>query len=246
MMNIIRKIKKLFFLLPVSLYRKALFFGVAAAIEHEKLLKNKSYKTIVDIGANRGQFSLVARNTFKKAKIYAFDPLKTSKRIFNKIFYNHKNINFFNVAIGPSKEKRTIHISKKEDSSSILSIGKLQSDLFPGTEESHEATIKVDRLDSFINKSHIQSPALLKLDVQGFEFEALIGCKSLLNLFDEIYCECSFYELYTDQKLVFDIIELLSRSDFVLDGVYNTLYDKSGFAVQSDFLFKKMDSSITC
>ena len=35
--------QKLFFLLPVSLYRKALFFGVAAAIEHEKLLKNKKY-----------------------------------------------------------------------------------------------------------------------------------------------------------------------------------------------------------
>lgn len=243
MINIIRKIKKLFFLLPVSFYRKALFFGVAAAIEHEKLLKNKTYKTIVDIGANRGQFSLVARNTIKKAKIYAFDPLEISEKVFNKVFYNDKNINFFNVAIGPSPEKRTMHISKKDDSSSILSIGKLQSDLFPGTEESHEATINVDRLDSFINESHIESPALLKLDVQGFEYEALIGCKKILTLFDEIYCECSFYELYLGQKLANDIIELLSNNGFVLDGIYNTSYDKDGCAVQSDFLFKKRNGT---
>jgi FkbM family methyltransferase len=239
MLNIIRKIKKLFFLLPVNIYRRALFHGVAAAIEHEKLLKNKSYKTIVDIGANKGQFSLVARNIFNKAKIFSFDPLESSERIFNKVFSNDKNTNFFNVAIGPSQERRTIHISKKEDSSSILSIRKLQSDLFPGTEESHEATISVDRLDSFINGSQIESPALLKLDVQGFEFEALIGCKKLLNFFDEIYCECSFYELYKDQKLVSNIIELLSENDFILTGFYNTSYDENGFAIQSDFLFKK-------
>ena len=239
MMNIIRKIKKLFFLLPVSLYRKALFFGVAAAIEHEKLLKNKSYKTIVDIGANRGQFSLVARNTFKKAKIYAFDPLKTSKRIFNKIFYNHKNINFFNVAIGPSKEKRTIHISKKEDSSSILSIGKLQSDLFPGTEESHEATIKVDRLDSFINKSHIQSPALLKLDVQGFELQALRGCENFFEDIDYIYCECSFMSLYKNQSLVTDVVEFLISKDFKISGVFNMQSDSDGKNIQADFFFVK-------
>lgn len=242
MISIIRKIKKLFFILPVRLYRKAIFFGVAAAIEHEELLKNKSYKTIVDIGANKGQFSLVARNLFKSAKIFSFDPLESSENIFKKVFSNDKNTNFFNVAIGPSKERRTMHISKKDDSSSILSIRKLQSDLFPGTEESHKASIIVDRLDSFISGSQIESPALLKLDVQGFEFEALVGCKKLLNFFDEIYCECSFYELYKDQKLVSDIIELLSDNDFILTGFYNTSYDKNGFAIQSDFLFKKRKS----
>lgn len=246
MKNIVRKIKKLLLLLPKSLYRNALFHGVAGAIEHKKFLENKNFKTIVDIGANRGQFSLVARNTFEKAKIYSFDPLQTSGEVFKKVFLNDKNTFFYNFAIGPSQEERIIYISKKEDSSSLLPIEMLQSNLFPGTEESHQTKIKVDRLDSFINESHIEGPALLKLDVQGFEYEALIGCKKILTLFEEIYCECSFFELYKGQKLANDIIELLSKNGFILDGIYNTSYDKDGCAIQSDFSFKKRHGTIEC
>ena len=75
-------------------------------------------------------FSLVARNTFEKAKIYSFDPLQTSGEVFKKVFLNDKNTFFYNFAIGPSQEERIIYISKKEDSSSLLPIEMLQSNLF--------------------------------------------------------------------------------------------------------------------
>ena len=39
MKNIVRKIKKLLLLLPKSLYRNALFHGVAGAIEHKSFRK---------------------------------------------------------------------------------------------------------------------------------------------------------------------------------------------------------------
>ena len=92
-------------------------------------------------------------------------------------------------------------------------------------------------LEAFLKAEEISSPAMLKLDVQGFEHEALIGCESILPNFDSVYCECSFVELYSGQKLAFEVIDWLSARDFCLMGVFNPAYDRHGRAIQADFLF---------
>ena len=232
------KIIKLIFLLRISLYRKALKYQVGAAIEHQKLLKSLNFKTIVDVGANKGQFALMSRYCFSDAKIVSFEPLSAPAEIFNKVFRNDKDTMLHNVAIGPKEEKTIIHISQSDDSSSLLPISDLQEEIFPGTSEAGTATVNVSPLDRFLNKADIKPPALLKLDVQGFELDALIGCEPLLSSFDSIYCECSFVELYSGQKMASDIITWLHQHGFILKGAYNMSYDEKGQAIQADFMFK--------
>jgi len=67
----------------------------------------------------------------------------------------------------------------------------------------------------------------------------LIGCQSLLENFNFIYCECSFIELYSGQKLVGDIIKWLENINFSIVGVFNVSYDKLGMPIQGDFLFER-------
>lgn len=83
----------------------------------------------------------------------------------------------------------------------------------------------------------MNNPAFLKLDVQGFELEALRGCEDLLGHFSNVYAECSFVELYSGQALAHEIISWLRERGFSLSGVYNMGYDRNGRAVQGDFLF---------
>lgn len=233
------KINKLLKLLPHKLYRDALLCcGVAPVIDHEKLLKRFDYKTVVDIGANKGQFSLMSRHCFSDAKIISFEPLSAPAKIFSKVFKNDKDTILHNVAIGPKVEEAIIHISKSDDSSSLLPISDLQEEIFPGTSEAGISTVNVAPLDAFLSKADIKPPALLKLDVQGFELDALIGCEPLLSSFDSIYCECSFVELYSGQKMASDIIAWLHKRGFILDGAYNMSYDDKGQAIQADFMFK--------
>ena len=52
--------------------------GVFAAVEHNPVLIGR-FLTLVDIGANRGQFSLAFRALNPKAKIYAFE--ESARRI---------------------------------------------------------------------------------------------------------------------------------------------------------------------
>jgi hypothetical protein len=113
----------------------------------------------------------------------------------------------------------------------------MQQRLFPETGEVRTETIKVGRLANFVSAGDIKAPALLKLDVQGFELEALRGCEDLLGRFSQVYVECSFVELYSGQALAHEVIDWLGERGFVLKGVHNMGYDRNGRAVQGDFLF---------
>lgn len=240
---LLKKIYKLFKILKNSDYIKTLLrHGVAAGVEHIGLLeqlKPFGFHMIVDIGANRGQFSLVAEKTFPNAEIIAFEPLKEATVVYRRIFSTHPHIHLYEIAIGPEEKEMPIHVSQADDSSSLLPITSLQNILFPGTAEKEVRPIQVKPLVSVFRHEEIISPAFLKMDVQGFEKEALTGCQPLLDSFLYIYVECSFVELYTGQALAFEMITWLNQAGFNLDGVYNLTYDKSGRAVQGDFLFKR-------
>ena len=237
------RIQKLITILKVPYYRNILVqTRVAASTEHTHVLKRlaqEQIKTIVDVGANRGQFAIASRHHFPKAKIISFEPLAEAAEVFQKIFGNDPNVTLHHCAIGSKNEETEIHISKADDSSSLLPIADLQDEIFPGTAERGIRKISVRKLDDLIKRADLQHPALLKLDVQGFEIEVFEGCGDLLLEFNYIYVECSFVELYQGQSLVHEVIDLLSGRGFNLIGVYNTTYDAEGLAVQGDFLFEK-------
>ena len=240
--NIFNKLIKL--LRIVFLFDKrvflSLFYGVAASVEHKNLLSKMSCQSVVDIGANRGQFALIARYCFPDAYIFSFEPLPTPADVFRRVFKKDINIFLCEAAIGPIRDKIPMHVSAKDDSSSLLPITQLQSTIFPGTQEVGLVDVQVAPLNEFITESKIAQPALLKLDVQGFEYQALLGCESLLSTFDWVYCECSFVELYSGQVLASDLIAWLSTSGFKMTGVYNPSYDLQGATVQADLLFSRV------
>jgi len=218
-------------------YASALLKGVAAGVEHERLLRFLNCRTIVDIGASRGQFALVARQCFPEVRIFSFEPLAEPCDRFRSIFSSDDKVSLFPLAIGPQSGEATIHVSGQDDSSSLLAIGKLQSELFPGTAEKRTEWVRIEPLHAILDESQIEAPAFLKLDVQGYELKALEGCEDLLDKFAYIYTECSFVELYEGQALAPKVIAWLQNHEFSLIGVYNMTYDKIGRAIQADFLF---------
>ncbi|MDH3673086.1 MAG: FkbM family methyltransferase, partial [Gammaproteobacteria bacterium] len=92
---------KLTRILRVLQYGTALLrYRLPAGIEHEPVLRLRKYKTIVDVGANRGQFTLVARHCCPCARIIAFEPLRRPAERFRAIYKNDNGIALHQVAIG--------------------------------------------------------------------------------------------------------------------------------------------------
>lgn len=237
------RVKKLRIILLQPMLRRAFFqYLVMAGVEHKAVL-NRPLSTVVDIGANRGQFALAAR-AISGAKVVSFEPLPEVAKIFLKVFSDDTAVRLHVAAIGERSEKKLIHLSACDDSSSLLEIGEAQSNFFPGTHEIGTLEIEVVTLDKFLTKEEITRPAMLKLDVQGFEIQALAGCKSLIGNFDYVYCECSFVELYKDQKLAGEVVSYLGSLGFSLSGIYNPSYDRDGNCIQADLLFEQMARSI--
>lgn len=223
-----------------QVWLKALRHGVAASVEHTTVLRSLDCQTVVDIGANRGQFALAARHNFPNAKIISFEPLPKPAALFRRVFARDDATVLHVAAIGPKPEQCTMHVSGRDDSSSLLPISSLQEEMFPGTSEVGTVDVRVAPLDAFIDEDDLVAPAMLKLDVQGFEMDALRGCESLLSRFEWVYCECSFVELYFGQKLAADVIDWLSHKGFRIKGMYNPAYDRAGQAIQADFLFQRV------
>ncbi len=240
MTGVVRRCRKLLCIILAGnwAWLRALRLGVAASIEHGPVMRKLSCQTVIDIGANRGQFALVVRHNMPEANIVSFEPLTKPAELFRRVFVADNAVLLHVAAIGPTKEHREMHVSACDDSSSLLPISSLQEEIFPGTGEVETTDVHVAPLDDFLDDDDIAGPAMLKLDVQGFELDALKGCESLLARLDWIYCECSFVELYTGQNLAADVIDWLSRRGFRMEGIYNPSYDREGRAIQADFLFQ--------
>lgn len=181
---------------------------------------------------------MAVRRWAPRARVVAFEPVFAPAARFRKVFQSDSSVTLHQAAIGPESGEATIHVSAADDSSSLLPISQVQQRLFPGTGEIRTEKIRVGRLADFVSAKEIAGPALLKLDVQGYELEALRGCEDLLECFAYVYVECSFVELYVGQTLAHDVIAWLRERGFRMSGVYNISYDKNGKAIQGDFLFE--------
>lgn len=234
---IIKKIIKLCSILHDPVLVHALLKGTMAGMEHRKVLCGLSCMHVVDIGANRGQFALIARKCFPKARIDSYEPLIEPSSIYRFIFKKDQHVYLHHCAIGPKVSKGSIHVSEHDDSSSLLPISSLQEAMFPGTAEKETRSVDICPLEETLSAEDIRDPALLKLDVQGYELQALQGCESLLHRFCYVYVECSFVELYVGQNFANDVVAWLSGRSFILVGVYNMIYNIKGQAVQADFMF---------
>ena len=231
------RLMKLIQILWDPFFVSALMKGTAAGTEHRKVLERLDFEFIVDVGANRGQFALISSKIFPKAKIHSFEPLEEPAQIFKRIFGSDPNVILHTCAIGRKKTTATIHITRDDDSSSLLPITKTQSSMFPGATEKETRQVTVLPLSQALGTTLIPPASLLKIDVQGFELDVLQGSEDILDKFSHLYIECSFIELYAGQALAHQIIAWLEQRDFVLSDVRNLYYEKNGKAVQGDFLF---------
>ena len=219
---------------------RGLFKGTAAAVEHFNVLRSlKEVETIIDVGANKGQFSLASRFILPNSKIYSFEPLEKPAKIFKSLFSYDKKVVLFRYALGAKKSSLDINISRKDDSSSILNISKNQTSIFPGTDYLRSEKIDLAPLSFFLKPKHFKNRTLMKIDVQGFELEVLKGSYDLFKYIHYIYVECSFIQLYEKQPLAYNVIKFLEDFSFYLKGIYNPYYKKDGVVIQADFLFEK-------
>jgi hypothetical protein len=113
------KLRKLAGILVVPAWREVLRrHRVVAGVEHARVLRTLGpLRTVVDIGANRGQFALAARHVFPLARIVSFEPLAGPAALWWKVFAGDARVTLIEAAVGPEPGEAHIHLSARDDSS---------------------------------------------------------------------------------------------------------------------------------
>lgn len=202
-------------------------------------LQNFNFKTIIDIGANKGQFASRFRLLFPSAQIYSFEPIPDVFNILCDRFKNDRNFKGFNLALGEIVGTFDFFQNDFSDSSSLLKMNSYHKECFPKTQNELLIKIPVETLDHLAsNELELTSQILVKIDVQGFEKMVILGGIETIKKASVLIVEVSFKELYENQVYFDSIYSLLKDLGFSYMGNYDQMISpKDGSILQADAIF---------
>lgn len=204
-------------------------------------LKNLRIRTVLDVGANTGQFATKIRELIPGAFIYSFEPLGDAHASLLSEMGGDPAFKAFNFALGDEETKTVIHRSSFSPSSSLLPMLELHSAAWPHTAESGTEKIEVRRLDALDLSP--EPNLLVKIDVQGFEDRVIAGGRATISQAACVVTEVSFQKLYDGQPLFDDIYRTLRALGFEYWGNWDQLLDpRDGRPLQADAIFVNPDS----
>lgn len=195
-------------------------------------------KTVLDIGANVGQFAKEIRSSLPESQIYSFEPLKECFTVLAKEFEADTKFKAFNYALGEKANQTIIHKSAYSPSSSILNMSLTHKELFPHTKEHTTEKIEIKRLDDITDSLGLEKEILIKVDVQGFEDKVIAGGEQTFKKARAVIIETSFTELYENQPSFDSIYEKLKSLGFKYSGSLQQKLDKhTGAIISEDSMF---------
>lgn len=203
-------------------------------------LQERKIVTVFDVGANEGQFAEMMRAVFPRATIHSFEPLESCYSVLARKMRSLQPMFSYPVALGKVDGVSTIYHNDFSASSSLLPMAGRHRKAFPHTQHSTEEQVTVRPLDTVMSGVAYESPVLMKVDVQGYELDALTGAQTTLQRVDVLIVETSMVELYEKQPLFHEVYEFLRARGFVFAGSFDQIVDPSGGAVlQADAIFVK-------
>jgi len=209
-----------------------------------RLLVASEIDTVLDVGANEGQYATMVRRAGFLGKIISFEPLAEAH---SKLRQAAASDPLWTVAprmaLGNHEGTLLMHVAANSESSSALSM--LDAHLRAAPESAYIGSerVAVSRLDTVAEDMRVGGQNLfLKIDVQGFEPKVLEGATRLLDRIRGVQLELSLVPLYDGETLFLSQVDSLARKGFELWGLIPSFVDKkTGRTLQVDGIFFRPD-----
>jgi FkbM family methyltransferase len=187
-------------------------------------MQSHGIRTIIDVGANEGQFAAMARRLFPASRILSFEPIATCYQKLRQDMAGDPLFEAFPYALGDEEGVASFHQNEFSPSSSMLPMKDSHRQAFPFTSHDRVTQIDVRRMDDVLaGRADVVSPVLLKLDVQGFEARVLAGGRATLARCKLVLVELSLESLYEGEPLAHEMISLLASAGYRVAGIADCL-----------------------
>ena len=201
---------------------------------HKKKIKKfftqnykRDFNLIFDIGAHKGETILFFLKNFRVNEIISFEPsflnFQTLKKnsIELKRKFNNSKITLENFGIGEKREKLPLKQHSESSSSTINEFNEdsnyfkkknkilnLKNDIY------NIVDINVIPLYEYIEEKKIEKIDLLKIDTEGYEFQALLSLREKMKIVKYIMFEHHFDDMIKKKYTFGDINKLLAKNNF--------------------------------
>jgi FkbM family methyltransferase len=181
------------------------------------LVKNLHPDDVVfDLGANHGIYTCLAGKTLESGQVVSFEPNpQTFTELRENVSLNQlaDTITLYQAAVADKSGQATFFIDSESTGSSLAQ---------PKQSSSTQA-IQVDvvALDSLVDDDSQPHPDVVKIDVEGAEFQALRGMSTILQ--DEcrlLYCEVHGSAITNSSLNPRDIEHFLSEAGFNVQTIF--------------------------
>ncbi|MBR0660513.1 FkbM family methyltransferase [Neoroseomonas oryzicola] len=197
--------------------------------------------TVLDVGANAGQFGTKLRGAGWKGHVVSFEPLSDAHAALRVVAGADALWDVAErCALGSSNGETEINVASNSWSSSILPMADLHRAAAPQSTYSHRETCPVRTLDYIIGSVFTDPTTLfaIKIDTQGYEKEVLEGLTERRSQVKVILCEMSLAELYEGAPDLKEMLSYLAAAGYHCVGLEPAFRDpRSGRLLQVDGLF---------
>lgn len=199
------------------------------------ILENYQINTVLDVGANQGQFATELRSIGYKGKIISFEPVSNTFAGLKESALNDPNWEVYNLALGSQNGEQKINVADSSVFASFLKSNDWCEQSFgESSVASREETVIIRRLDEVLNEmveNLDQARIYLKMDTQGYDLEVFAGLGSLHDRVFALQSEVSVIPIYQNMPHLTDSVSLFEKHGFELAGMYPVNVDKSTLRV---------------
>jgi FkbM family methyltransferase len=189
---------------------------------------------IIDGGANIGSITDTLLGYYPSAAIHAFEPIPHLADALRTKYARRPNVVVHAKALGAEPKTLTFHQLNNIGASSFLKpTGITKKYHGHKVDVSIELAVEQVRLDDVVDGGI----DILKLDLQGYELEALKGAERSLPSTKLILIEVEFVPLYENQPLFGDIDVFLREQGFSLLNLYELWTHPDGQLTSGDAIY---------
>jgi FkbM family methyltransferase len=215
---------------------RGLPFGIDLGLDLIRCgLVNSSGTIVVDVGANRGDWTVDLLERLPDVTVYGFEPVPATFAHLRARIANRPRVHIVNQALGAANETKKIFLYEEDALSSFVPASNV------GHAPRATASMEMVRLDDFAREAGIQHIHLLKVDTEGFELDVLRGSEGLLDrgAIDLVLAECDFHAVKQPHARFRDLHAFVERKGYMFVTLYTEYADDEvGFGFGSA-LFKR-------
>jgi FkbM family methyltransferase len=205
-------------------------------------LESLAITTVVDVGANDGQYARLMRRLGFRGRIISFEPVLTTFKHLERAAAADPAWTVVPIALGEATGFLDLHLTEDPVLCSALVPSEHMVSLFTsGARVLGQQRAEMRRLDGILPDlmSLGRESLHLKIDTQGFDMEVLRGAEAVLSQVQSLQIELSFgLPLYEGQRTYLQDLAEVQAYGFQLSGLFPVIKTGPGQQiVEADALF---------